>query len=76
LQAKYYPNLFKNRYNLTGKGKGWINTIMPEDQRAFIQIGLENALHGVLGGIARSKTAKRYPKGNGKLSGTFMRGNS
>lgn len=70
-----YPNLFKNRYSsLTGKN--WITTIMPEDQKAFVEIGLLHAQNGVLGGKARARTGKRYPKGNGKLSGRFIRGNS
>jgi hypothetical protein len=70
-----YPNLFKSRY-LVLTGRDWLKSVMPDDQKAFIEIGLSCAMNGVLGGIARANTGKRYPKGNGRLSGRFMRGNS
>jgi hypothetical protein len=57
-----YPNLFKNRYPLL-KGKNWLQTVSPEDKRAFIEIGLHHALNGVLGGIARSTNGKRDKRG-------------
>jgi hypothetical protein len=58
-----YPNLFKNRYPEGLRGRDWINRVMPEDQKAFQEIGLDHALHGVLGGIARAKTGKRDNRG-------------
>lgn len=53
-----YPGLFKNRYPIL-KGRNWIKQVMPEDQNAFIQIGLSHAMNGVLGGKVRGRNGKR-----------------
>lgn len=57
-----YPNLFKNRYQqLTGKD--WLRSVLPEDRRAFVSIGMQAHDYGRLGGKQRARTAKRDEKG-------------
>lgn len=57
-----YPDLFKRRYNsLTGKD--WIRSVLPEDRRAFVHIGMQAHDYGRLGGKARARTARRDEKG-------------
>jgi hypothetical protein len=57
-----YTGIFKSRYDpLTGKD--WIRTVESEDRAVFVQIGLESAEHGRLGGIARAATARRDYRG-------------
>lgn len=52
--AMKYPNLFKSRYaNL--QGSNWINSIDPDDKKAFIEIGLQETDHGAKGGHALLK---------------------
>jgi hypothetical protein len=49
-----YPGLFKSRYgNL--KGRNWLQTIDPDDRRAFVEIGHKESQWGRLGGLARAQ---------------------
>lgn len=45
------------------KGKDWINQISHEDREAFMHEVRSMGLHGVLGGQARARKAKRNEKG-------------
>ncbi|MEI6415742.1 MAG: hypothetical protein WCP34_15990 [Pseudomonadota bacterium] len=56
-----YPNLFKEFE--PRHGKDWVKNLPEQDKRVFIEIGLQAAEHGHLGGIARAKTARRDHKG-------------
>jgi hypothetical protein len=50
--------LFKNRYPHL-RGHNWINQLADEDKQVLVDLGLQAALWGHLGGVARSKTAPR-----------------
>jgi len=55
-----YPNLFKSRYPAEAfRGKAWVRNLEPEDLDAFVQIGLEAADHGRMGGEALVKQKGR-----------------
>lgn len=58
-----YPNLFKQRYYLKGKGRDWIRYIHPEDRAVFIEIGMVAWDFGRMGGRARARTATRDYRG-------------
>ena len=64
-----YPNLFKSRYeNL--QGKNWINSIDPDDKKAFIEIGLQETNHGVKGGRAlMKKYGREHLKKTARIGG-------
>lgn len=56
-----YQGVFKTKYSL--RGKDWIRLLTPEDFRFFIHMGMEAMQYGHKGGIARSRSATRDPKG-------------
>jgi len=62
MSAKFYPGLFKNRYEHL-QGKLWILHVDPQDLRVFNEIGRKHAEYGKLGGKARVKSAKRDSRG-------------
>ncbi len=63
-----YPQLFQNYYPL--KGKDWLRFIPSEDRRVFVSIGLQEAQHGRLGGIAlHKKRGSEWFKHIGRLGG-------
>jgi len=53
--------IFSSRYDL--RGKGWINSLTPEDKQALIAVGCEASDYGKLGGKARASTARRDHRG-------------
>jgi len=64
-----YPDLFKKFQ--PRQGKAWVRDLPAEDRRVFVEIGLQAADHGRLGGIARAAQAKldrrgRFIKGRSK----------
>lgn len=60
-----YPGLF-SRYTL--KGKDWLRRIEPEDRAVFVDIGLQEAEHGSLGGKALvKKRGKAHMKSIGRI---------
>lgn len=62
-----YPDLFKSRYPVL-RGRDWIRTIEPDDQKVFISIGLEEMQHGKLGGQAIvKKKGKKYMSSIGRI---------
>lgn len=73
-RAKIYPDLFKNRYPPEiFKGSDWLKRISPEDAKALASIGMAAHDFGRKGGAVRGRTGKRWPAGNGRLSGRFMK---
>ena len=56
-----YPNLFK-KFDQR-QGKSWVKNLPAEDLRVFVEIDLQAAEHGHLGGMARAKTARRDKRG-------------
>lgn len=61
-----YPGLFSQHQPL--KGKDWIRRIPPEDRAVFVDIGLQEAQHGSLGGQALiKKHGKSHVKHIGRI---------
>jgi len=56
-----YPNLFKNFE--PRQGKAWVRNLPAEERRVFVEIGLQAADHGRMGGVARAQTACRDRRG-------------
>lgn len=61
-KGNLYPELFKSRYPVLS-GKAWIKTVESDDRKAFVELGQKHSEYGRLGGVARSKSAKRDEKG-------------
>jgi hypothetical protein len=52
-----YSGLFQRYQPL--QGRDWVKNLPDEDRRVFVDIGLQAADHGKLGGVARAAEAQR-----------------